>query len=84
MNRVGTICRRLASSEEKKVPQIANIKKGWDMWALHYATHIEKHTLPSQITIEHMLDLQSCNTVLDVACGTGYFGAYRALRKNPG
>lgn len=83
MNRLATISRRFtSSSDNKKVPQMANIKKGWDLWALHYATHIEKHTLPSQITIEHLLDIQSCKVVLDIACGTGYFGAYRALRKN--
>jgi ubiquinone/menaquinone biosynthesis C-methylase UbiE len=69
------------SDSKPKVPTIENIKKGWDAFALQYAQNIENKTLPGQISLMNAIRLQEGQTVLEAACGTGYFASFYLLNK---
>jgi ubiquinone/menaquinone biosynthesis C-methylase UbiE len=76
-----TKIQRNFSEPKPKVPTIENIKKGWDAFALQYAQKIENKTLPGQISLMNALGLKEGQTVLEAACGTGYFASFYLLNK---
>ena len=64
-----------------KVPHIDNIRKAWDKWSLKYAKDIEPYSFPSQVTIMNELRPQPTDTIVEAACGSGYYGAYHCMAK---
>jgi ubiquinone/menaquinone biosynthesis C-methylase UbiE len=64
-----------------KAPKIENIKKGWDSWALKYAMDIEPNSYPSQVSILREIAPGPNCSILEAACGSGYFGAMHCLNK---
>lgn len=74
--------KKISSIGKKKFSSLENMKQGWNKFALEYGTNIEKHNLSTQVTLDYLLDIQKCESVIDIACGTGFYGAFRALRKH--
>lgn len=67
-----------------KVPHIDNIRRGWDKWSLKYAIDIEPYCFPSQMTIMNELAAKPSDSVLEAACGSGFFGALHCMGKPQG
>lgn len=69
--------------EGTKKPSLENIRKGWDAWAIKYATMLEKHNLPPQLTLADLMNLGPNDRILEMACGSGYFLSQFLLNTRP-
>ena len=92
MLRINRLWRSFAGGV-KKAPKMENIQKGkpqkniffnslgWDLFALEYANHAEKYHFPTQHTINSVVEFEGEGTTVEIACGSGYFGAFKSLSK---
>jgi ubiquinone/menaquinone biosynthesis C-methylase UbiE len=65
----------------EKVPATENIRKGWDLYAQQYANLLESRTFSAQAGMMSELSPKPTDSILEMACGSGYFSTFQALRK---
>ena len=66
----------MAEQSRVKFKTIEELKQHWDNQTEIYSIVLDKNLTPPLISMTNMLKIHECDTILEVACGTGLLVPY--------